>query len=440
MRVVSKRKWTMFVVVVVLALLLLPAIPPVPTQAQTAERCFAETGLCVSGRLRQYWEQNGGLPVFGLPITPQREETIAGWTGQVQWFERNRLELHPENPRPYDVLLGRLGAEFVARGGSTPARAEPRDGCRYFDQTGHNVCGDFLAYWSASGLDLGEPGTSAAESLALFGFPLTGEFETTLEDGTTATVQWFERARFERHPNNQPPYNVLLARLGVAEVGQPSGPVATATALTLEFIGNRSGDGEAGLAVTIVDAAGSERTATTDDDGRVTFASLPGQQATLTRVLRGNQAFTFRILPSQNVANLVFPLTEAQTKTIRLIISIDPPIVLADADDVIQAPAGGNPPAADDNAAIEAAVRAHFANANYLLREVRIACIIDGTYTSVNAIFEEVDSLALLLRKEAGSWVVVKVYPPPGPALLADPEGEMTRIGFPRDFIARCYN
>ena len=83
------------------------------------------------------------------------------------------------------------------------------------------MCGNFLASWSASGLDLGDPGVSTAESLALFGLPLTGEFEATLEDGTTHVVQWFERARFELHSENAPPYNVLLTRLGVAEVGEP---------------------------------------------------------------------------------------------------------------------------------------------------------------------------------------------------------------------------
>jgi hypothetical protein len=142
----------------------------------------------------------------------------------VQWFERNRLELHPENESPYDVLLGRLGAEFVERTGAPP-REEPREGCTYFEQTGYNVCGDFLNYWSSNGLNLdGQPGFTAQESLALFGLPLTGEFEATLEDGNRYTVQWFERARFERHPENNPPYNVLLSRLGVDEVGAPQPP------------------------------------------------------------------------------------------------------------------------------------------------------------------------------------------------------------------------
>jgi hypothetical protein len=73
--------------------------------AQRARRCFPETGYCIAGRMREYWEQNGGLPVFGFPITPQQSEMVEGRATQVQWFERNRLELHPENARPYDVFL-----------------------------------------------------------------------------------------------------------------------------------------------------------------------------------------------------------------------------------------------------------------------------------------------------------------------------------------------
>jgi hypothetical protein len=84
-------------------------------QAQTGERCFPETGFCISGRIREFWEQNGELPVFGFPVAPQQEEQIEGKLFQVQWFERNRLELHPENARPYDVLLGRLGVDRLSQ-------------------------------------------------------------------------------------------------------------------------------------------------------------------------------------------------------------------------------------------------------------------------------------------------------------------------------------
>ena len=36
-------------------------------------------------------------------------------------------------------------------------------------------------------------------------------------DGKPYVVQYFERSTFEWHPENQPPYNVLLSLLGVFE-------------------------------------------------------------------------------------------------------------------------------------------------------------------------------------------------------------------------------
>src|SRR5258706_15720899 len=91
--------------------LLLALCAPGAAQAQTRARCFPETGYCIAGRIREYWERNGGLSVFGFPLTPLQRERVEGRSVQLQWFERNRLELHPENAPPYDVLLGRLGAQ-----------------------------------------------------------------------------------------------------------------------------------------------------------------------------------------------------------------------------------------------------------------------------------------------------------------------------------------
>jgi hypothetical protein len=189
-----------------------------PAQAQSGERCFPETGQCISGRLREYWEQNGALLVFGFPIGPQQAMTIEGQAIQAQPFERNRLELHPENARPYDVLLGRLGADRLAAQGRDWF-AFPKSGnqpnCRYFAETDQSVCGEILAAWRANGLELdGRRGKTDAESLALWGLPLSGVLTETLSDGKQYQVQWFERARFELHPENTPPYNVLFGLLG----------------------------------------------------------------------------------------------------------------------------------------------------------------------------------------------------------------------------------
>lgn len=193
----------------------------VPTRnaaAQTAERCFPETGFCISGRIREFWEKNGGLPVFGFPIGPQQEEMIEGKKFQVQRFERNRLELHPENARPYDVLLGRLGADRLSQLGKdwqSYPKSGQQAGCRYFPETSQSVCGDILKAWRANGLEIdGRSGKSEAENLALFGLPLSPLVTEKMADGVDRQVQWFERARFELHPENKAPYNVLLGLLG----------------------------------------------------------------------------------------------------------------------------------------------------------------------------------------------------------------------------------
>ncbi|MDQ3929341.1 MAG: DUF885 family protein, partial [Chloroflexota bacterium] len=74
---------------------------------------------------------------------------------------------------------------------------------RNFPETGKTVSGRFLEYWTQNG------------GLAQQGFPLSDEFQEKNDlDGKTYKVQYFERAVFEYHPENQPPYNVLLSQLG----------------------------------------------------------------------------------------------------------------------------------------------------------------------------------------------------------------------------------
>lgn len=219
-------------VLLVLAILMF-GMPSSSVGAQSNERCFQETGFCIYGRIREFWEQNGGLPVFGFPIGPQQEETIEGKKFQVQRFERNRLEIHPENARPYDVLLGRLGADRLAQLGKdwqTYPKGGQQPGCRYFPETGQSVCGEILKAWRANGLEIdGRKGKTESENLALFGLPISPLVVEKMADGVERQVQWFERARFELHPENQPPYNVLLGLLG-NEIrdhkggGTPGGP------------------------------------------------------------------------------------------------------------------------------------------------------------------------------------------------------------------------
>ena len=202
------------------------ALLSVPSRLQAAQRCFTETNQCMDGRIAEFWEQNGGLAVFGFPIGPLEQTTVDGKTYTVQRFERNRLELHPENKRPYDVLLGRLGADRLQQQGRDWFgfdKSGDTGGCRVFAETGHAVCGAILKSWRANGLQIdGKRGVTDGESLALFGMPLSGLMTETLSDDKQYQVQWFERARFELHPENAAPYDVLLGLLG-NEVGIPPG-------------------------------------------------------------------------------------------------------------------------------------------------------------------------------------------------------------------------
>ena len=162
-------------------------------------QCFAETGKCLRGPFLAHWQAHGGLAVNGFPLTAERVERLEdGKLYRVQWFERARFELHPENAPPNDLLLGQFGRRV--RRADPPA--PPQAGATYFPETGHNLGGRFRDYWEANG------------GLPQFGYPLGDPFVERLEDGKEYTVQYFERARFEHHPENSAPNDVLLGQFG----------------------------------------------------------------------------------------------------------------------------------------------------------------------------------------------------------------------------------
>lgn len=83
--------------------------------------------------------------------------------------------------------------------------------CSYSQESGHNACNGFLAYWKKFG------------GVAVFGYPVTEEF-TAVDPATgiTTTEQYFQRARFEWHPGSAPQrYDVQLGLLGSEQIAQP---------------------------------------------------------------------------------------------------------------------------------------------------------------------------------------------------------------------------
>jgi hypothetical protein len=182
---------------------LLPASVRPQSRPAAEPLCFpgvAGINDCIDAPFREFWLRSGGLPVFGYPLGPALPDETELGPRDSQHFERYRLESHPDAPAPYTVQLGRLGAERLAQlGRSAQPGVAPASGCRFFAATGHNICGAFLAYWRAHGLDLGDPGASERESLALLGLPLTEPAIETNSAGDRVLTQWFERARLEAH-------------------------------------------------------------------------------------------------------------------------------------------------------------------------------------------------------------------------------------------------
>ena len=97
------------------------------------------------------------------------------------------------------IAGGSLLAGVIGSGQVLPVSA----GSAPFMLNGFTVDEPFATYWQEHG------------GLAQQGLPLSNRFdEVSPTNGRSYSVQYFERARFEYHPENQPPYNVLLGLLG----------------------------------------------------------------------------------------------------------------------------------------------------------------------------------------------------------------------------------
>lgn len=157
-----------------------------------------------------FWMKNGGERIFGRPISGLLEENGR----KFQWFERARLELWPEHlGTKYEVQSGRVGVEFTKNRDFPPQEFfANRSGMQYFPETQHGLRGAFYEFWQNNG------------GVDILGYPISEELQEVLpEDGTYHTVQYFERARLELHPND-PNQNVKVGLLGTYLYKQASEP------------------------------------------------------------------------------------------------------------------------------------------------------------------------------------------------------------------------
>lgn len=183
--------------------LMILLITPMPlAMANTAAGkpvLFAETGHTLAYSFRAFYDQQGGLPIIGLPIS----EVFVEEGRPVQYFERARLEWHGELGMTLAGHLGRWAAESRADNPAFAWLSRGPEGVPYFPESGHTLDGIFLGFWQHNG------------GLATFGYPVSEPFdEQNDQDGLHYTVQYFERSRFEYHPEHASRYQVQLGLLG----------------------------------------------------------------------------------------------------------------------------------------------------------------------------------------------------------------------------------
>lgn len=142
----------------------------------------------------RYWEENGGEAIFGQPISNIFHE--AGVEGEanvpVQYYEYARFEYQPDaDGSQGGILLGKLGLEAPVSG--IPADVLP-ERLRGYTQSPEGQAGGlpvpalFYAVWQVSG------------GGAVCGNPVSPVLAEATSSGAGIYVQYFERVRFEYHP------------------------------------------------------------------------------------------------------------------------------------------------------------------------------------------------------------------------------------------------
>ena len=165
-------------------------------------RDFPETGHTLSGEFLAFYERTPNARiVYGFPITEAFIDPVYG--RMVQYFQKARFELFPNEPLVLRVRLSDLG-EWLYEPGQPRALAANSPSCRTFYPEGESkigpgfqVCYAFLDFFLANG------------GINQFGNPISN-----LESHDGRFVQYFQKARFEWHPQFPSGQRVQLTNLG----------------------------------------------------------------------------------------------------------------------------------------------------------------------------------------------------------------------------------
>lgn len=200
------------------------AVTKAPGQ-QTAPSIYGSIVVWQDGRADPYGHGGPLLAsdIYGYDLAAKREFQVAVGSAihSTPKISGNAV-VWVDSPKSY--IGGQEEIMGATLNGVPPAPNAPKEEpqSRNFSETGKTVSGRFLDYWNKNG------------GLAQQGFPISEVMtEVSDLDGKSYTVQYFERAVFEQHPENKPPYDVLLSQLGTFHARQknpaPAGGITPGT-------------------------------------------------------------------------------------------------------------------------------------------------------------------------------------------------------------------
>ncbi len=187
---------------IVLLVLSISLAAPTYMAAQDDARYFSETGHWVTGDFLRFYERvSDPVQVYGYPITDAFQTgSVPQHPGMlVQYFQKARLEYHPENRPELQVTISPLGEYAYEKDG--PGKVVPTapllGRCRNIPADGFPVCYDFLTFFDAYG------------GIGQFGYPIS-----RVEYHNGRMVQYFQKTRFEWHNELPTGEEVTLTYLG----------------------------------------------------------------------------------------------------------------------------------------------------------------------------------------------------------------------------------
>ena len=173
---------------------------PASNESASADggRYFPETGHSLDPVFEPFFDGHGAVTILGHPITESYVDPYSGFL--LQYFENARLEVAPDTQGELGVRLTDLGV--LLGGWDLPLEVERfpignSPGCRYYAESGHQVCHAFLDYYESHG------------GQVVFGLPVT---ELRFEDGRM--VQYFQDFRLDWYPEAQDGERIRVAPLG----------------------------------------------------------------------------------------------------------------------------------------------------------------------------------------------------------------------------------